>query len=62
MVFDVNGSSIITLHNGLLLPGETLVPRNGQDHVGKKVATGTYFYSLFVDGKLIESNSMIFIK
>ena len=62
MVFDVHGSSIITLHDGFLLPGETLVPWDGRDHVGKIVATGTYFYSLFVDGELIESNSMIFIK
>ena len=61
-VFDVNGSSIITLHNGLLLPGETFVNWDGRDQSGKTVATGTYIYSLFVDGKLIESNTMIFIK
>ena len=61
-VFDVNGSSIITLHNGLLLPGETLVTWNGRDHLGQLVATGTYIYSLFIDGELRESNTMIFIK
>ena len=61
-VFDVNGNSIITLHNGLLSPGETMVTWDGRDHLGKAVATGTYIYSLFIDGKLRESNTMIFIK
>ena len=61
-VFNIHGSSIITLHNGLLLPGETLVTWDGRDQLGETVATGTYIYSLFVDGKLRESNTMIFIK
>ena len=61
-VFDVNGSSIVTLHNGLLLPGETFVTWDGRDQLGKIVATGTYIYSLFIDGKFRESNTMIFIK
>ena len=61
-VFDVNGSSILTLFNGLLLPGETLVTWDGRDQLGKTVATGTYIYSLVVDGELRKSNTMIFIK
>ncbi len=61
-VFDVNGSSIVTLHNGLLLPGETFVTWDGSDQLGTIVATGTYIYSLFINGKFRESNTMIFIK
>ena len=61
-VFDINGMSVVTLHNGLLMPGETLVNWDGRNHLGEIVATGTYIYSLFVDGNLRESNKMIFIK
>ena len=61
-VFDINGSNIVTLYNGLLLPGETLVTWDGKNHLGQIVATGTYIYSLFVDGRLRESQRMIFIK
>ena len=38
-VFDINGSNIVTLYNGLLLPGETLVTWDGKNHLGKIVAT-----------------------
>ena len=61
-VFDINGSNIVTLYNGLLLPGETLVTWDGKNNLGQIVATGTYIYSLFVDGRLRESQRMIFIK
>ena len=61
-VFDVNGSNIVTLYNGSLPPGETLVTWDGKNHLGQIVATGTYIYSLFVDGRLRESQRMIFIK
>ena len=61
-VFDINGSNIVTVYNGLLLPGKTLVTWDGKNHLGQIVATGTYIYSLFVDGRLRESQRMIFIK
>lgn len=61
-VFDVSGSSVVTLHNGLLSTGENLVNWDGKDRRGKTVATGTYIYALFIDGKLKESQTMIFMK
>ena len=61
-MFDVRGSSVVTLHNGLLSTGENLVNWDGKDRRGKTVATGTYIYALFIDGKLKESQTMIFMK
>jgi len=61
-IFDVSGSNIVTLYNDFLLPGETLVTWDGKNHQGKVVATGTYIYSLFADGRLIGSQRMIYIK
>ena len=61
-IYDLNGSSVKTLHNGVLLPGENFITWDGVDSQGKKVATGTYIYSLFINGRLKESRTMIFIK
>ena len=61
-VFDINGSNIITLYNGLLMPGETSVTWDGKNQLGEIVANGAYIYALFVNGELIESQRMIFIK
>ena len=61
-VFCINGSNIVTLYNGTLMPGETSVTWNGKNQLGEVVANGAYIYALFIDGELIESQRMIFIK
>jgi len=61
-IFDVYGRNIVTLINGLLLPGEQVVTWDGRNHSGQLVASGTYIYSLYIDDKLIGSQRMIYIK
>ena len=61
-VFCINGSNIVTLYNGTLRPGETSVTWDGKNQLGEVVANGAYIYALFIDGELIESQRMIFIK
>ena len=61
-IYDIKGSEIITLYNNTFFPGKTSLSWDGRNHSGKQVASGTYIYSLIVNGKLIGSQRMIFIK
>ena len=61
-IYNIKGSEIITLHNNTLYPGKTSLSWDGRNHSGKQVASGTYIYSLIINGKLIGSQRMIFIK
>ena len=61
-IYDINGSEITTLYNNTFYPGKTSLSWDGRNHSGKQVASGTYIYSLIINGKLIGSQRMIFIK
>ena len=61
-IYDIKGSEIITLYNNTFYPGKTSLSWDGRNHSGKRVASGTYIYSLIINGKLIGSQRMIFIK
>ena len=61
-IYDIKGSEIITLYNNTFYPGITSLSWDGRNHSGKQVASGTYIYSLIINGKLIGSQRMIFIK
>ena len=61
-IYDIKGSEIITLYNNTFYPGKTSLSWDGRNHSGKQVASGIYIYSLIINGKLIGSQRMIFIK
>ena len=61
-IYDIKGSEIITLYNNTLYPGKTSLSWDGRNPSGKQVASGIYIYSLIINGKLIGSQRMIFIK
>ena len=61
-IYDIKGSEIITLYNNTFYPGKTSLSWDGRNHSGKQVASGIYIYSLIINGKLIGTQGMIFIK
>ena len=61
-IYDIKGSEITTLYNNTFYPGKTSLSWDGRNHSGKQVASGIYIYSLIINGKLIGSQRMIFIK
>ena len=61
-IYDIKGSKVNTLFNDTFYPGKTSLSWDGRDHLGNQVASGTYIYSLIINGKLIGSQRMIFIK
>jgi len=56
-VFDILGKEVETLVNEKLSPGEYEVTFDGGI-----LSSGIYFYSLFADGKLIDTKKMIILK
>ena len=62
IIYDMKGSEIITLYNNTFYPGQTSLSWDGTNYLGQKVSSGTYIYSLIIDGKFISSQRMVFIK
>ncbi|MBI86726.1 MAG: hypothetical protein CMG63_01465 [Candidatus Marinimicrobia bacterium] len=61
-IFDLKGNIINSLHNDILYPGDNIVKWSGLNSQGQLIASGTYFYNLYIDGYLKGSQRMIFIK
>lgn len=57
IVYDINGKEIITLVNQQQRAGSYQV-----DFSGNGYSSGVYFYSLIIDGKLIDTKRMILLK
>jgi subtilisin-like proprotein convertase family protein len=57
VVFDVQGREVKTLLNRKLNAGEYVISFNAND-----MASGLYFYSMFLEGVLYESKKMILLK
>jgi photosystem II stability/assembly factor-like uncharacterized protein len=57
VVYDITGREVITLVNQVQKAGTYQV-----DFSGNNFSTGVYFYSLFIDGKLIDTKKMLLIK
>lgn len=57
VVYDVLGNSVATPVNGSMKQGEYKV-----DFDGSSFATGTYFYSLIVNGEKVSTKKMLMIK
>jgi hypothetical protein len=60
-VYDINGKSIRSLVSGKLTAGEKSVNWDATDHLGNKVTSGVYFYTLKTP-TWSETKKMILIK
>jgi len=58
-VYDVTGSLVKTLVDELLSPGEYQFTWDRRDASGKRVANGTYFYRLTIDGKSVSAKAIV---
>jgi hypothetical protein len=58
-VYDVTGKLVKTLASGLVAPGVRTAVWNRTDNSGSRVANGTYFYRLAVDGKSVSSKAIV---
>ncbi len=50
-VYDISGTLVNTLYNGLLPEGLQTIGWNGQNHRGYAVSSGVYFYEIEVNGR-----------
>jgi N-acetylneuraminic acid mutarotase len=57
-IYDVTGKLVRTLVNGTVKPGNQNVTWNRTDNGGRRVANGTYFYRLTVDGKSVSGKAI----
>lgn len=58
-VYDAAGSLVRTLVSGRLTPGERSAAWDRTDNSGRRVADGTYFYRLVVDGRSLSGKAII---
>jgi hypothetical protein len=58
-VYDAAGSLVRTLVNGRVTPGERTIAWNRTDDSGSRVADGTYFYRLSVDGRSVSDKTVV---
>lgn len=61
-IFNINGQQVAQLTNRIHIPGEYSLQWDGTDNTGKKMENGIYIYKLNVDGNMMESRKMIFLK
>jgi len=58
-VYDATGSRVRTLASGVVEAGERVADWDRTDDLGKRVANGTYFYRLAVDGEAISGKAVV---
>jgi flagellar hook assembly protein FlgD len=58
-VYDATGSLVRTLASGSATPGLRTAVWNRADNRGRRVASGTYFYRLVVDGDAVSGKAVI---
>ena len=58
-VYDAGGKLVKTLVSGQATPGERTATWNRTDNGGRRVANGTYFYRLAVDGKSVSGKAIV---
>ncbi len=58
-VYDATGSLVKTLASGSVTPGVRTATWNRTDNSGSRVANGTYFYRLSVDGKSVSGKAVV---
>jgi len=61
-IFDVNGREIRELRRSEVEAGRGSIKWDGCDANGRRVAPGTYFYSLSVDGEVFQTSKAVTIR
>jgi len=58
-IYDASGSLVKTLADGAMQPGERTAVWNRTNASGRRVANGTYFYRLTVDGEAVSGKAIV---
>jgi len=58
-IYDAKGALVKTLASGRMQPGERTAVWNRTDSNGRRVANGTYFYRLTVDGEAVSGKAVV---
>lgn len=58
-IYDASGSLVKTLVDGISGPGEKTVTWDRRDASGRRVASGTYFYRLTINGKSVSAKAIL---
>jgi len=58
-IYDVSGKLVRTLVDGTVKAGNQSVTWNRTDNAGRRVANGSYFYRLSVDGKSVSGKAIV---
>lgn len=58
-IYDASGALVRTLVDGTVGPGARTATWNRSDESGHRVASGTYFYRLSVDGKSVSGKTVV---
>lgn len=58
-IYDASGALVRTLVDGAVGPGSRTATWNRTDESGRRVASGTYFYRLSVDGKSVSGKTVV---
>jgi len=61
-VYDILGKEVTALVNEKLKPGKYEIQFPKNQYTNNQLPSGVYFYSLFADGKLIDTKKMLLIK
>ena len=61
-IYDSAGRLVRTLVSGSMEPGQRSVAWDGRDNEGQGLASGTYFYSLTLDGQILDKGKAVLLK
>ncbi len=61
-IYDVTGRVVRTLAHGKMKRGRYCVPWDGRDKNGREAPCGSYFYSLNVDGRHIDTRRLVLMQ
>jgi len=61
-VFDAAGRLVRTLIQGKMEAGKQSVTWDGRDNSGQALSSGTYFYSLSLDGQVLDKGKAVMLK
>ena len=61
-ISNVNGQRVKTYTSGIQAPGKHSIKWDGKDEKGSKLESGIFFYSMNVDGRVIDTKKMLLLK
>ena len=61
-ISNVNGQRVKTYTSGIQAPGKHSIKWDGKDEKGSKLESGIFFYTMNVDGRVIDTKKMLLLK